>query len=98
MNPLFTFSRTVDLINPFGIGWVFPEFVLKIKQTSKVGARDLVKGCVKLNTDGAFWGSPGKAGAGGIFRDSLDNWICRFSRSIGISSSVIAECWADPSF
>ena len=45
----------------------------------------------KLNTDGLVLGDPGLAGGGGVLRDSLENWIGGFSRSIGITSCVQAE-------
>ena len=97
MNPLFTFPRTVDLLNPFRIGWVFPEFVLKIKQTLKVGARDLVKGSVKLTRMGLFGEVLGKQELV-VYLETL--WITGFADSLDRlgPSSVVAECWADPSF
>nr|POE82959.1 putative ribonuclease h protein [Quercus suber] len=48
----------------------------------------------KLNTDGSVLGSSGLAGGGGIIRDCHGEWISGFSRSIGITSSFAAECWA----
>ena len=40
-------------------------------------------GWFKLNTDGASMGNPGKAGRGGLTRDSSGNWVKGFSRSLG---------------
>ena len=51
-------------------------------------------GLVKLNTDGALLGNLGKAGGGGVIRDSSGKWVKGFSRSIGVATSVMAECWA----
>ena len=48
----------------------------------------------KLNTDGASLGNPGKAGGGGIIRDSEGRWVKGFARSIGFTTSIIAELWA----
>ena len=48
----------------------------------------------KLNTDGASLGNPGKAGGGGLIRNSQGNWIKGFFRSIGFTTSVMAELWA----
>lgn len=51
-------------------------------------------GWFKLNTDGASFGNPGKVGAGGLIRDLCGNWIKGFSRSIGLTSNIIAKFWA----
>ena len=39
-------------------------------------------------------GNPGKAGRGGIVRDSSGRWVKGFSRSIGLARSVMTEFWA----
>lgn len=49
------------------------------------------EGWFKLNTDGASHGNPGKVGGGGIIRNSHGFWIKGYSRSIGYTTSVIAE-------
>ena len=49
---------------------------------------------LKLNTNGASLGNPGKAGGGGVIRDSSGKWVKGFSRSIGVATSVMAKCWA----
>lgn len=49
---------------------------------------------LKLNTNQASLGIPGKAGGGGVIRDSFRKWVKGFSRSIGVATSVMAECWA----
>ena len=51
-------------------------------------------GWFKLNTDGASMGNPGKAGGGGLIRDSVGFWVKGFSRSLGTGTSMLAECWA----
>ena len=51
-------------------------------------------GCYKLSTDGASLGNPGRAGGGGLIRDSSGNWVKGFSRSIGRATSMVAEFWA----
>ncbi|KAK9983039.1 hypothetical protein SO802_032564 [Lithocarpus litseifolius] len=48
----------------------------------------------KLNTDGASLGNPGKAGGGGLIRNSDEVWIKGYSRSIGYTTSVMAILWA----
>lgn len=48
----------------------------------------------KLNTDGSSIGNPSKSGGGGIIRNHLGDWIGGFARSIGTTSSIIAELWA----
>ncbi|GLU17301.1 hypothetical protein SLE2022_336770 [Rubroshorea leprosula] len=49
---------------------------------------------IKLNTDGSSIGNPGLSGSGGIFRDSLGNWVLGYARNIGFSSPLAAELWA----
>lgn len=48
----------------------------------------------KLNIDGTTFGNPGKVGGGGLIRISHGNWIKGFSRSIGYTTSLMAELWA----
>ncbi|KAL4597583.1 hypothetical protein ACB092_11G001000 [Castanea dentata] len=43
-------------------------------------------GSHKLNTDGASLGNPGKAGGGGLIRNSEEGWIKGYSRSIGLKT------------
>lgn len=49
---------------------------------------------MKLNSDGSSMGNPGVAGEGGVIRNHNGKWIRGFSRSIGITTSVIVELWA----
>ncbi|GKV49249.1 hypothetical protein SLEP1_g56010 [Rubroshorea leprosula] len=49
---------------------------------------------IKLNSDGSFIGNPGLSRSGGIFRDSLGNWVLGYARNIGFSSPLAAELWA----
>ena len=51
-------------------------------------------GWVKLNTDGAVGGVPGKAGGGGVLHCCRGNWVAGFSRKLGAVSSTMAELWA----
>ena len=51
-------------------------------------------GWFKLNTDGAVDTSRGKAGCGGLLRDSADQLIVGFAKIISASSSIAAELWA----
>ena len=51
-------------------------------------------GWCKLNTDGASLGNPGKAGGGGVIRDCEGRWMRGFARSIGFTTSIMAEFWA----
>ncbi|KAG7599606.1 Endonuclease/exonuclease/phosphatase superfamily [Arabidopsis suecica] len=48
---------------------------------------------IKLNTDGASQGNPGKATAGGVLRDSGGNWRGGFALNIGVCSAPLAELW-----
>ena len=48
----------------------------------------------KLNTNGASCGNPRRAGGGGVIRDSAGKWVRGFARSIGSTTSIIAEFWA----
>ena len=48
----------------------------------------------KLNTDGASCGNSGRAGGGGVLKDSVGEWVRGFARSIGSTTSIIAEFWA----
>jgi len=51
-----------------------------------------LRGWLKLNTDRASQGNPGKAGGGGVISDSSGKWVKGFSRSIRVATSVMAEC------
>ena len=48
----------------------------------------------KLNTDGVSCGNLGRAGGGGVIRDGAGEWVRGFARSIGSTTSIIAEFWA----
>ena len=50
-------------------------------------------GWVCLNTDGAARGNPGQVGCGGLIRSENGDWLGGFSRSIGCTSSFMAELW-----
>lgn len=52
------------------------------------------EGWLKLNTDGAFDISSGKAGCGGLLRDSSGQLVVGFAKSISVGSSIAAELWA----
>ena len=49
------------------------------------------EGWFKLNSDGASFGNPSKAGGGGIIRDSQGAWVRGYARSIRFTSSIITE-------
>ena len=51
------------------------------------------EGWFKLNSDGASFGNPSKAGGGGIIRDSQGAWVRGYARSIRFTSSIITELW-----
>ena len=51
-------------------------------------------GWVHLNIDGSALGNPGRVGCGGIIQNDHGDWIGGFSRSIGFTTSFIAELWA----
>ena len=67
---------------------VSSRFAIPVRWTKSLG------GWHKLNTDGASCGNPGKAGGGGVIRDCHGDWVKGFSRSIGHTTSVVAEWWA----
>lgn len=48
----------------------------------------------KLDSDGSSLGNSGLAGGGGVIRDESGNWVVRFSRRIGLTSSFEGEIWA----
>jgi hypothetical protein len=48
-------------------------------------------GFSKLNTDGSSCNNPGLASAGGLLRDSNDNWISGYYIKIGFTTSLAAE-------
>ena len=48
----------------------------------------------KLNTYGASCGNPGRARSGGVLRDNAGEWVRGFARSIGSTTSIVAEFWA----
>ena len=52
------------------------------------------KNVVKLNTDGAFYSSNGKARAGGLIRDFCGKWLGGFVVNIGHCTVTKAELWA----
>ena len=78
------------------------EFFFCVGKVRKVNQRSLIQVSwsklpdewFKLNTDGALGGNPGKAGGGGLIRDSSGHWVKGFARSIGFATSVTAEFWA----
>lgn len=39
-------------------------------------------------------GNPGSAGAGGLIRNHLGEWIAGFSRNLGWTTNTVAELWA----
>ncbi|XVE68767.1 hypothetical protein DITRI_Ditri09bG0096200 [Diplodiscus trichospermus] len=51
-------------------------------------------GEVKFNVDGASLGKPGQTGIRGVLRDHQGNVIIRFSRSVGVADSNLAELMA----
>lgn len=46
---------------------------------------------LKLHTDGAVTGNPGKWGIGGVFRNDKGEWILGFSHRIEHCSNLLAE-------
>lgn len=65
-----------------------------LKVAIQVRWNKLAAGWFKLNPDGASFGNPGKAGGGGIIRNSHGHWVKGFSSSIGHTTSIIVEWWA----
>lgn len=48
---------------------------------------------VKLNTDGSFQRNKGQAGCGGLIRGEDGNWLCGFSKNLGLCNAYVAELW-----
>ena len=46
---------------------------------------------IKLNIDGSAIGNPRLAGARGLLRDGLGEWITGFSLHLGLASNNMAE-------
>ncbi|KAI8558233.1 hypothetical protein RHMOL_Rhmol04G0074400 [Rhododendron molle] len=51
------------------------------------------EGIIKLNMDGCWYESNGKAGFGGLFRDAKGDWILGFFGKLNCESSLEAELW-----
>ena len=66
----------------------------KDRQVRQVKWLKPAEGWLKLNTDGAVDISSGKAGCGGLLRDSVGQLIVGFAKTISASSSIAAELWA----
>ena len=45
----------------------------------------------KLNSDGSARGNPGLAGGGGLIRNEEGEWVKRYARANGITTSVATE-------
>ena len=75
------------------------EYFYCVSKAKQVASRAVIPikwynpilGWHKVNIDGASLGNPGKAGGGGIIRNSEGVWIRGYSRSIGYTISVMAE-------
>ena len=50
-----------------------------------------LKPFITLNNDGSTLGNPGIAGAGGILRDHLVQWISGFSLQVGLATNNMTE-------
>ena len=48
----------------------------------------------KLNSNGSSMGNLGRAGGGGLIRDSKGEWVSGYARAIRYTTSVAAELWA----
>ena len=48
----------------------------------------------KLNSDGSSLDNPGRAGGGGIIRNSNSEWVAGYARAIGCTTNVAAKLWA----
>ena len=75
----------------------FKKFKKKNYQNNERRKTDNSKpsvGWFKLNTDASVLPSSGRAGGGGLLRDSNGAWVQGFSRLIGSSNVLLAELWA----
>ncbi|CAA7012925.1 unnamed protein product [Microthlaspi erraticum] len=55
--------------------------------------KELAKGWMKLNTDGASRGNPGLAAAGGVLQNAYGEWCGGFALNIGSCTAPLAELW-----
>jgi len=71
----------------------FQEVLRVLEKASIMGIRWEApdKGWLVLNTDGAAREGMGLAGAGGIIRDNMGNWVIGFSENLGKCSAIKAE-------
>ncbi|XVE60389.1 hypothetical protein DITRI_Ditri05aG0124900 [Diplodiscus trichospermus] len=69
-----------------------PKNSAKVRPINKWSAPPVE--AVKFNVDGSSVGKPGPAGIGGILRDHAGNVKARFSKSIGVADSNLAELMA----
>lgn len=78
------------------------EYFFCVGKMRKVSQRVLMQvkwskppeGWFKLNSDGASYRNPGKAGGGGLIRDCCGKWLKGYVRSIGFATNVSIEFWA----
>ena len=49
---------------------------------------------IKINTNGSYLGNPGIAGAEGILRNHLGQWILGFSLHVGLATNNMVELFA----
>lgn len=53
-----------------------------------------LSGTIKLNTDGCWYESNGKAGFGGIFRNAAGDWVLGYYGKMRARSSLETEVWS----
>lgn len=49
---------------------------------------------IKINVDGSSYGNPGRAGFGGLLRNSVGEWLIGYSGCCGIATNINAELQA----
>jgi len=70
---------------------VCPAKNIKLKYPRIIKWNALPKPLIKLNTDGSSSSNPSLVGAGRLLRNSLRDWISRFSLHMVITSNNIVE-------
>lgn len=85
--------------------WCIIRYAMEMhKANIRCGTKECIAACwffrklppekyVKLNTDGSHWRNIATVGAGGLFRDSNEQWVYVLVFNLERASCVVAEIW-----